>query len=276
VLAAGFAVVAPGIGGAALQPNDSVLFYRPSVGAVTGTIHNGTFVQNGTAFDIGTGWTAGAVSRDTLVLLNAKGHLLQLGTLTAGNYTPTTTVGLVGANFNKVTASCDTALFYDPSSGKAASIHVVAGALDTKHAHDYTLAKNFTSVSASCNTVTFLNKQGTGLIGTLKGGAFAKKGTIKTGVANPLVVHTATSFLRYSTSSHKIEWGTSNNGVENVTVGPAVEVSPVTKFAATATSVLLYDGTTGQGGTAELVNGSLSNGQMQSFSSGWQIIAGGR
>ena len=138
------------------------------------------------------------------------------------------------------------------------------------------LAKNFTSVNSSCNTVTFLNSKGTGIIGTLKAGAFTKKGTIKTGIANPLVAHTATSFIRYSMSSHKIEWGTSNNGVEHVTGGPVIELDTVTKLAGTATSVVFYDGATGQGSTAELLNGVLSSAQTQSFSSGWQIIVGGR
>ena len=275
-LAGAFLLVVPGSGGAALQPNDSVLFYQPSVGAVTGTNHNGTVTQNGSAFDIGTGWTAGAVSRDTLVLLNAKGHMVQLGTLTAGTYTPTTTEGIGGAPFSKVTASCDTLLFYDPGSGKAGAIRVVAGALDLGHGHLYTVGKNFTSVNSSCNTITFLNNKGTGIIGTLKAGAFTKKGTIKTGIANPMVAHTATSFIRYSTSSHKIEWGTSNNGVEKVTEGPLPEVGALTKLAGTATSVVFYDSASGQGATDELVNGQLSNFQAQSFSAGWQIIVGGR
>lgn len=278
VLAGAILLVVPGSGGAALQPNDSVLFYQPSVGAVTGTIHNGAFTQNGGAFDIGTGWSAGAATRDTLVLLNAKGHMMQLGTLTAGTFTPTTTVGIGGGNFSKITASCDTVLFYDPGSGKVGTIQVAAGALDLRpgHSHTYTLGKNFTSVNSSCNTVTFLNSKGTGIIGTLKAGIFTKKGAIKTGIANPIVVHTDTSFVRFSTSSHKIEWGTSNNGVEKVTVGPAVEVSTVTRLAGTATSAVLYDGTTGMASTAELVNGVISNSQAQSFSAGWQIIVGGR
>ena len=89
VLAGTILLVVPDSGGAALQPNDSILFFAPSIGAVTGTITNGTFTQLHNP-DVGTGWTAGAVSRDTLVLFNAKRHLMQLGTLTAGTFTPTT------------------------------------------------------------------------------------------------------------------------------------------------------------------------------------------
>ena len=278
LLAGAFLLAVPGSGAAALQPNDSVFFYQPSIGAVTGTIHNGTFTQNGNAFDVDSGWTAGAVSRDTLVLLNAKSHLLQLGTLTAGTFTKTTTEGIRGANFSKIAASCDTVVFYDPGSGKAGVIQVAAGALDIRpgHSHLYMLGKNFTSVNSSCNTITFLNNKGAGIIGTLKAGAFTKKGTIRTGIANPIVAHTATSFIRYSTSAHKIEWGTSNNGVEHVTQGPLPEIGALTKLAGTATSVLFYDGATGQGATDALVNGQLSNFQAQSFSPGWQIIVGGR
>ena len=276
VLAGAIVLVVPTPGNAALSPNDSVFFYQPSVGVVTGTIHNGTYTQVDNPFSVGTGWTAAALTRDTLVLLNAPAQELGLATLTAGNYAATTGVFIKGSNFSKVTASCDSALFYTPSNGRALAIHLTAGLLDLKHAHAYTLGKNFTSVNASCNTVSLLNSKGTGIIGTLKNGTFVKKGTLKTGMANALVVHTATSFMRYSKSSGKLEWGTSNNGVEHLTGGPVFDLDTVSKLAGTGTSVLSYDSSTGKTATAELVNGVLSNSEQESFTAGWQIIVGGR
>jgi hypothetical protein len=278
VLAGAILLAVPGSGGAALQPNDSVFFFKPGLG-VTGTIHNGVFTQNPTAITVNmSGWTAATASRDTLLLLNGSTRQLQLGTFVAGTYTPVTSSVpiILDKRFTKMTASCDTFLAYSPSTGKLGTAKVSAGSIDLANVHVGTVAKNFTSVNSSCNTVTFLNNQGAGIIGTLKGGIFTKKGTIKTGIANPMVAHTATSFIRYSTSGHNIEWGTSNNGVEHVTEGPLPEIGTLSRLAGTASSVVFYNATTGQGTTDELVNGQLSNAHPQSFSAGWQIIVGGR
>ena len=242
---------------------------------MTGTIHNGTFAPVENSVPVGTGWTAATLGRDTLVLLNTSdGHLL-FATLTAGNYTLVNDTTSITKSFTKLTASCDSILFYSPSAGKAVSAKLGGGALDLGHLHTYSLAKNFTSVNSSCNTVTFLNGNGSGVIGTLKGGTFTKKGSIKTGLQSPQVAHTDTSLLRFSAVAHDIEWGTSNNGAEHVTFGPQTTTG-LTKIAGTATSVLAYDAGTGDGGTAKLVNGVLGTSSPQSFGTGWQIIVGGR
>jgi hypothetical protein len=210
-----------------------------------------------------------------LVLLNSSnGHLL-FATLTAGHYTFGTGNVSVNKSFTKLTASCDSILFYSPGTGKAVSAKLGGGTLDLAHLHSYTLSKNFTSVNSSCNTVTFLNKKGTGVIGTLKGGTFAKKGSLKTGFPNPQLAHTDTSFLRFTASDSGIEWGTSNNGKERVTFGPK-GTAGVTKIAGTASSVLAYDGATGETSTAKLTNGQLGLSQEETLPTGLQLIVGGR
>lgn len=274
-LAATIVLVAPRTGDAALQPNDSVFLYANSLGGSTGTIHNGTYTQVRDFFEVGNGFTASAMSRDTLLLLNTSSGQLRLATLTAGNFNFVAD-SHVTKGFTKLTASCDSVLFYNPGTGQVATAKVSAGVVDFGHISLSAVPKSFTSINASCDTVTFLNSKGAGIIGTLAGGAFTKKGAIKTGITNPLVVHTDTSFLRFSTSSHKTEWGTSSNGVEHVTTGPLIRITATTKLAGTATSVLFYDAKSGQGETDELVNGVMSNFQNQSFLSGIQLIVGGR
>jgi hypothetical protein len=278
LLAGAIVLIVPSAGGAALPPNNSVFFWQPSIGAVTGTIIDGTYVQVQNAFDIGTGWTGAALSRDTLVLLNPTAQELGLATLTAGTYTanPDSPVGFKGAHFTKLTASCDSLLLYSPSSGSALAVHLTAGALDLKHAHSYKLGQGFTSVNASCNTLTLLNNKGTGIVGTLKNGTFVKTGGLKTGIANPLVAHTATSFVRFSTSGHQIEWGTSKNGIEKVLFGPLPEVGGLIKLAGTSTSMLFYETPPSPSAAARLVDGLASDSQDVPLSPGWQIIVGGR
>jgi hypothetical protein len=268
-------LIVPGTGSAAGQPNDSVFFYKSGT-AMTGTIHNGTFTPVAASVDVGAGWTAATLGRDTLVLLNTSNGHMRFGTLTAGNYTFVTDNISIKKNFTKLTASCDSILLYSPSNGKVVTTKLGGGSLDAQHLHSYTVVKNFTSVNSSCNTVTFLNSKGSGIIGTLTGGRFTKKGSLATGFSAPQVAHTDSSFLRFTAKDAGIEAGTSNNGVEHVTFGPK-GTTGVTKIAGTATSVLAYDAGSGKGATAELVNGVVSNSQSEStLGTGWQLIVGGR
>jgi hypothetical protein len=276
VLAGAIVLIVPSAGGAALPPNDSVFFYKAGSAAMTGTIINGTYTVVNSSLDVGTGWTAATMGRDTLVLLNSSNGHLRFATLTAGNYTFVTDNVSITRTFTKLSASCDSILFYSPSNGKVLTSKLGGGNLDATHLHTYTVAKNFTSVNASCNTVTFLNNKGAGIIGTLEAGKFVKKGSLKTGMPGPQVAHTDSSFMRFSFSADSIEWGTSNNGAEHVTFGPKDKVVRVSKIGGTASSALLYDATTGDGSTAELLNGQTSNAHSQHFGPGWQIIVGGR
>ena len=77
---------------AALTPNYSIFFFKPGI-AVTGTLHNGVFVQK-QSFST-SGWTAAAASRDTLLLYNASTGKVKTGTFRGGIFTPkaTKTVG---------------------------------------------------------------------------------------------------------------------------------------------------------------------------------------
>ena len=200
---------------------------------------------------------------------------LLFATVTAGHYTFVSDNVTIAKGFTKLTASCDSILFYSPGTGKVLTAKLAGGALDVTHVHASTVTKNFSAVNSSCNTVTFVNNKGAGIIGTLKGGTFTRKGALTTGIANPLIAHTDTSFMRYSSSAHTFEFGKSGNGAERVTQAPR-PTDHITKLAGTATSGFTYDAGTGLTTTAQLVNGQATHPHEFTLTTGWQVITGGR
>ena len=263
---------------AALQPNTSIFFWMPGIG-VTGTVHNGTFNQDDTVTTNMSGWTAGAVTRDTLLLYNRSNGNGAIATFTGGHLSPSvpTTITGLGKGYALEAGSCDTVMLYNPGSGKTLLLAVHGGKIT--HRKTVTIQKHAYAADASCNTVTLWfggTMSGGRIGGVLKGGSYTKKETFP-GPPNGVVeTHSTDSLLYLDQKIAQQAWGTSGGGHDKVLTVAEPQFSDVSMLAGTSDSALLYDPATG---FADF--GSLSGGVFQSLitstlSSGWKIIVGGR
>jgi hypothetical protein len=263
---------------AALPPNTSIFFWAPGAG-VTGTVHNGIFNQNDTVTTNMSGWTAGAVTRDTLLLYNKSNGNGAIATFTGGHLSPSVpkTITGLGKGYALAAGSCDTVLLDNPGTGKALLLLVHGGKIT--HRKMIQVPKHVFAVDASCNTVSFwlhVPMASGRVTGVLKGGSFTKKETSIGPPTGILETHSTDSVLFLDEDTAEQAWGTSGGGHEKVTT----EIEPpysVNMLAGTADSALLYNSATGFGDF-----GSLTGGVFQSvvtttnLSANWKIIIGGR
>ena len=117
-------------GAAGPPPNTSIFFYAASMGGVTGTLHNGQFTQ--TANVSVPGFTAAALTRDTLLLYNENTGLAAIATLKAGHLSAFKTVKNLGKYFALAAGSCDSVLLYKSGSG-AARVLAMSGGGHPRH-----------------------------------------------------------------------------------------------------------------------------------------------
>jgi len=257
---------------ATLTPNYSILIYKPGL-AVTGTLKNGIFTQRHSF--TANGWTAAAVSRDTLLLYNANTGKLKTGLFRGGTFT-SKDVRTIRKGWTTVAASCDTVLFYNGSSGAAFTAPLKGGFMGTQTRYGF--SSGWTFIDASCNTVTFLlvgSSTSAGVNGLLKGGRFTQSpGSF--GVATYTnLAHTDTSYFLYSSVRGDAIWGPSGHGTEGLT-GGSTGFSEWNIVAGSPDSLLFYM-SNGIEDRATLKRGDYASvGGGADFSSGWTIIVGGR
>ena len=265
---------------AALPPNTSIFFYAPSLGAATGTLHNGVFTQTGNPSV--PAFTAAALTRDTLLLYNENTGQAAIATLKAGHLSAFKTVTGLGKFFALAAGSCDSVLLYKSSSGAALVLAVSGG--NVTHRKSYQLPKAYQYVDASCDTVSFYKAPPTGsmvgsiMLGTLKKGVYThttnQKYVSKFASQGLVIAHSTHSYLRYDPYAQTGSWGTSSTGQEKA-VG-AANFSFFEYVAGTADSVILYEWQTGIAAFATLSGGVYSFVGSTTLSAGWLFIVGGK
>ena len=267
-------------GAAGPPPNTSIFFYAASMGGVTGTLHNGQFTQ--TANVSVPGFTAAALTRDTLLLYNENTGLAAIATLKAGHLSAFKTVKNLGKYFALAAGSCDSVLLYKSGSGAALVLAVSGGAIT--HRKTYQLPKAFQYVDASCDTVSFYKAPPTGsmvgsiMLGTLKRGVYTHTTNLqyvsKYASQGLVIAHSTHSYLRYDPYAQTGQWGTSAAGQEK-TVG-AANFSFFEYVAGTADSLILYEWQSGSAAFATLTGGDYTFVGSKTLSAGWQFIVGGK
>jgi hypothetical protein len=261
-------------------PNTSIFFYAASLGGVTGTLSHGQFKQ--TANVSVPGFTAAALTRDTLLLYDENTGQAAIATLKAGHLSPFKTVTGLGKYFALAAGSCDSIVLYKSVSGAALVLAVSGG--NITHRKSYQLPKAFQYVDASCDTVSFYKAPPTGsmvgsiMLGTLKKGVYAHTANLtyvsKYASQGLVIAHSTHSYLRYDPFAQTGQWGTSSGGQEK-TVG-AANFSFFEYVAGTADSVILYEWQSGTAAFATLSGGVYSFVGSTTLSAGWQFIVGGK
>jgi hypothetical protein len=203
----GAAAVAAGLTLVAIS-RDTMLMYNPKTGAgVTGTYFNGVFTKKHT-YTLTKGFAAIAASCDTAFFFNTADGKLTTGILNAGALTPTPAWSGFAPGGWLITASCNTVLAYQTSTGYMCDSEVSRGAF-VGGDFDWSchnLSTGWTSVAATEDSVLFYDKAtGIGAWGTLQNGVFKQTGAahnFSTGFTN--VAGTANSLFFYRSGSASI------------------------------------------------------------------------
>ena len=278
-LASVFGVTASPASAQEAPGNSSIFFYNGST-AVTGTLHNGDFVQRST-FSLGA-FTHAAASRDSLLLYNANTGAAQSGSLVNGLYVSRANFTLE-PGFTNLTASCDSYLLYRRGG------YGVTGTLTggrAIHRNTYTTFRgDWQRITSSCDTVLFwvdtaaVGPTGTSVRawGTLVGGTFSQTGSQVFEGRNEATnsAATADSMLLYQRTNGVGAWfrvGGGQFSSSSATSGFA----QWDMLAGTSDTVLFYNRATGAGAASTVVGGTYSYKRSYSFSAGWTIIAGGK
>ncbi|GAA0594298.1 hypothetical protein [Streptomyces crystallinus] len=263
-------------------PSTSILFYNADTGSAgTGTLSAGRW-QYKAGFDLPTGYTHAAASRDSLVLYNADTGAAEVGTFRGGRYHRTRSYEGFSTGWTFVKASGDSVLFYNADTGVG-----VTGTLTNGRYREMRVYDNFSTgwdtMAASCDTLISAARHGSGDFpwsnvgyGTLAGGLYRDKGGIPRDDFLGELTATKDSVLSLARAGDELEFR-----VSRATNGSNIHFNKIgtsgiwEKVGRTSDSLFFYksDGTSW---TSTLVNGTYRNvGSLAQVSSGWTLIEGG-
>ncbi|WP_188272174.1 hypothetical protein [Streptomyces sp. CBMA152] len=262
-------------------PSTSILFYNADSGsAATGTLSAGQWQQKA-EFDLPTGYTHAAASRDSVVLYNKDTGAGEVGTLTGGRYQRHQSFDDFSTGWTFIEASGDSVVFYNGDTG-----HGVTGTLKHGVYRQVRVYDNFSTgwqtMAASCDTLLSAARHGGDVpwsnvgYGTLKNGVYTDTGSIPRADFLGDLTATKDSVLSLAKAGGALEFR-----VSKATDGSGIAFNKIgtsgiwEKVGRTSDSLFFYknDGTAW---TSTLVNGAYTNvGSLAQVSSGWTLIAGG-
>lgn len=264
------------------RPSSSMLFYNADSGsAATGTLTGGHWQQKA-EFDLPTGYTHGAASRDTLVLYNKDTGAGEVGTLQGGRYHRTQSYDNFSTDWTFVKASGDSVIFYNGDTGHGVTGTLQHGAFRQVRVYD-NFSTGWGTMAASCDTLISAARHGSGDspwsnvgYGTLTGGVYRDKGAIPRDDFLGELTATKDSVLSLARADDELE-----ARVSRATNGSGIDFNKVgtsgiwEKTGRTSDSLFFYkdDGTAW---TSTLSHGRYANvGALAQVSSGWTLIEGG-
>ncbi|MFJ7043833.1 hypothetical protein ACIQVC_10595 [Streptomyces sp. NPDC101112] len=254
-------------------PNSSILFYKRSTGeAATGTLSDGRW-QYKTAFDLPTGYTHAAASRDSIVLYNTDTGAGEAGTFESGRYEQVQSFDDFSRGWTHVEAAGDTVLFYNSRTGQGVTGTLTGG--EYQHGQFYsTFSKGWSSIAASCDTAAFAAGNRLGF-GTLQDGLYTHQGA-RNGAPLGTLTATEDSLLALARTGSRLQArvATATDG----SVGTVRGIGTTglwDKVGRTSDSLFFYK-TNGTAWTSTLTDGNYANvGSLANVSSGWTLIEGG-
>lgn len=264
------------------RPSTSILFYNGDSGsAATGTLSAGRWQQKA-EFDLPTGYSHAAASRDSLVLYNQDTGAAEVGTLKDGRYHRTQSYDTFSTGWTFIEASGDSVLFYNADSGYGVTGTLRGGVYRELHTYA-NFSKGWGTMAASCDTLIAAAGHDSGGsawsnvgYGTLTGGVYRDKGAISRTDSLEDLTATKDSALSLSRSGDELEFRVSKavngSGIRFNEIGTS---GIWEKVGRTSDSLFFYkdDGTAW---ISTLVNGHYRNvGSLAEVSSGWTLIEGG-
>ncbi|MEV7525726.1 hypothetical protein [Streptomyces sp. NPDC091371] len=264
-------------------PNSSIFFYKKGSGdAGTGTLKAGRwrYVSN---FDLPSGYTHAAASRDSLLLYNAATGEGESGTFIGGEYSRVQTYDNFSTGWTHVEAAGDSVLFYNSGNGHGGTGTLVDG--EYQHVRDYdNFSTGWASIAASCDTaVTTTARKGSAQspksnlgYGTLDGGVFTNVGNRDGEVYLGTLVATRDSVLAMAKTGAQLQYRLTT--AEDGSVGSfrKTGTSGVWDLVGRTSDSLFFYKYDGTAWTSKLSGGSYANvGPLNGVSSGWSIIEGG-
>ncbi|MCX5127894.1 hypothetical protein OG898_34090 [Streptomyces sp. NBC_00193] len=255
-------------------PNSSIFFYNKDTGSAgTATLAAGKYRFTGN-FDLPTGYTHAAASRDSLLLYNADTGEGETGTFKAGRYSRVESYDDFSTDWSQIEASGDSILFYNSGSGFGITGTLKNGRYQEGRQYD-NFSTGWTSMASSCDTLLATAGRNFGY-GSLKGGVYTnvanRDGTVLLGN----VVATKDSILGLASNGSQLRYKVST--ATNGQVGNFREIgtSGVWDIVGRTADSLFFYKTDGTSWISKLSGGRYANvGSLNEVSSDWSIIEGG-
>lgn len=264
-------------------PNSSILFYNKDTGSAgTATLTAGKYRFTGN-FDLPTGYTHAAASRDTLLLYDADTGAGETGTFKAGRYSRVESYDDFSTEWSLVEASGDSVIFYDAGSG-----HGVTGTLKNGKYREGRQYDDFSTgwafMAASCDTLLATTarkgsaefpKSNVGY-GSLTGGVFTNVGNRDGDVFLGTLVATKDSVLGMAQNGSELRYELASAANGRVGSFHDIGTSGVWDLVGRTADSLFFYKDDGTAWISRLSGSHYTNvGPLNEVSSGWTIIEGG-
>ncbi|WP_371618826.1 hypothetical protein [Streptomyces sp. NBC_00454] len=255
-------------------PNTSIFFYNKDTGSAgTATLSAGKYRFTGN-FDLPTGYTHAAASRDSLLLYDADTGAGETGTFKAGRYSRVESYDDFSTGWSQIEASGDSVLFYNSDSGFGITGTLKNGKYREGRQYD-NFSTGWTSMAASCDTLLATADSNVGY-GSLKGGVYTNVANRDGDVFLGTLVATKDSVLGLERDGSQLRYkmSTATNG--KVGNFQQIGTSGVWDIVGRTADSLFFYKTDGTSWISKLSGGHYANvGQLNEVSSDWSIIEGG-